>query len=392
MKLKDIAPQDELLSSPARCQQMIQSIREYAIFFISPDGLFGSWNPGVKEVLGYREDEFIGQPTEVIFTPEDRQRGEAQRELEHAEQHAQAMDDRWHVRKDGSRFWCNGVATAIYDDTGELQGFVKVMRDNTKEKQADEALEQARVELEQRVAERTRELQRVNEELHLSQARFKEIFDAGPFAAVVVAPKDPKEERFLDVNHAFSRLSGYERDEVLGRLSRELGMWSKPEDYQKLYQASDAEGEFRELELSMRSKSGEMKTILSSCVTIGRDGDAALLKMFYDVTEQRRSQEELMKAIEAVMQDTTWFSRSVVERLTYIRKGEPVDAKTIELTPRERQVLGRIAQGRNDREIAADLGITRQTVRNYVTNIYGKLGVKSRVEAVVWARERGIVG
>jgi DNA-binding NarL/FixJ family response regulator len=96
------------------------------------------------------------------------------------------------------------------------------------------------------------------------------------------------------------------------------------------------------------------------------------------------------------MQDAAWFSRSVLERLAQVRAtraGAAVNhAEVAELTPRERQVLERVAQGRRNEGIAAELGLSEQTVRNYVTRIYEKLGVHSHAEAVIWARERGLVG
>jgi DNA-binding NarL/FixJ family response regulator len=68
-----------------------------------------------------------------------------------------------------------------------------------------------------------------------------------------------------------------------------------------------------------------------------------------------------------------------------------MSAEVIDLTPRDRQVLERVAQGKNNKQIAEELGLASQTVRNYITNIYSKIGVSSRSEAVVWARERGLV-
>ena len=93
------------------------------------------------------------------------------------------------------------------------------------------------------------------------------------------------------------------------------------------------------------------------------------------------------------MRDTSWFSRSVVEKLANLKaRAQEYDSVEVqELTRRERQVLGALAQGLNNDQIAESLGISKNTVRNYVAGVYGKLGVSSRAEAVVWARERGIV-
>ena len=112
--------------------------------------------------------------------------------------------------------------------------------------------------------------------------------------------------------------------------------------------------------------------------------------MFYDVTERQRTERQLVQAIEEVMSDTAWLSRSVMEKLAQLRS-EGVDTTAVSgLTKREREVLERLAQGLDNTTIAQDLGIAKQTVRNYITQIYEKIGVHSRAEAVVWARERGL--
>jgi PAS domain S-box-containing protein len=122
------------------------------------------------------------------------------------------------------------------------------------------------------------------------------------------------------------------------------------------------------------------------------DGLAIYLQ---DITTRKRTEAELREAIEAVMSDTAWFSRSLLEKLAHVRaRNQPGSAahgaEVAQLTPRERQVLERLADGWDNAQIARDLGLAEQTVRNYVTNIYEKLGVHSRAEAVVWARDRGV--
>src|SRR5207248_5039241 len=82
----------------------------------------------------------LGQPLAIFFTPEDRAKGIPEWELGEAKVHGRASDDRWHMRKDGSRFWCSGMLTGVRDDQGSLRGFVKVMRDLTERKQMEEQL------------------------------------------------------------------------------------------------------------------------------------------------------------------------------------------------------------------------------------------------------------
>lgn len=117
---------------------MVESVHDYAIFATDPEGLVISWNSGAERTFGYTGDEIIGQSAFVIFTPEDRERGIPEQELHKAATEGRGEDERWHVRKDGTRFWASGSVTPLKDDAGDLRGFVKVARDQTERKRAEE--------------------------------------------------------------------------------------------------------------------------------------------------------------------------------------------------------------------------------------------------------------
>jgi two-component system CheB/CheR fusion protein len=106
-----------------------------------------SWNAGAERLLGWSEAEIIGQPGDVIFSPEDRAQGVPEHEAAQALGEGRAIDERWHVRKDGTRFWGSGVMMAMRDGSSQIVGLVKIFRDDTEARQAKEALEQSRQEL-----------------------------------------------------------------------------------------------------------------------------------------------------------------------------------------------------------------------------------------------------
>lgn len=375
-----------------RYRQIIEQVEDYAIFTLDNEGRVTTWNEGAERILGFSEEEALGQPSSFIFTPEDREAGAHEQELETARVEGRANDERWHQRKDGSRFFASGILTGLYHN-GNPDGFVKILRDRTERVEAQQErerlVEELRVlnaTLEQRVAERTRELEARNAELEKSERRFFQAFNAGPVAACLTTLG---EERFLEVNEAFTELTGYSRDEVIGKSHKELQQWSSPDDLAKLRRLG--EEPFRNQELTLRTRRGAVHTIVLSREIIELDGERVQLKQFYDITERKQNERQLMDALQRVMSDTSWFSQKVMQELAQVRVGEFEPSLMVELSRREREVLERIARGVNNDSIAAELGIATQTVRNYISTIYDKLGVSSRAEAIVWARERGII-
>jgi PAS domain S-box-containing protein len=112
-------------------QLIVENTTDYAIFALDLDGRMTTWNIGVERMLGFDEPEFLKLKSEDIFTPEDRENGAAEAEMRTALEFGRADDERWHLRKDGSRFYGSGVMIALRDGNGELQGLGKIVRDYT---------------------------------------------------------------------------------------------------------------------------------------------------------------------------------------------------------------------------------------------------------------------
>ena len=102
-----------------------------AVIVMDAQGLIRGWPPSAQELLGYTEDDAIGQPISRIFTPSDLNRKIDLYELEVARKDGYAEDDRWHMRKDGTQVWVTGTLSAVRDTNGVIRGFVKIMRDRT---------------------------------------------------------------------------------------------------------------------------------------------------------------------------------------------------------------------------------------------------------------------
>jgi diguanylate cyclase (GGDEF)-like protein/PAS domain S-box-containing protein len=124
--------------SEERFHVLVEGVKDHAVFMLGTEGVVTSWNTGVERILGYKESEFVGKPFSCIFTPEDIALGEPIVKLERAENEGHADNDRWHVRKDGTRFWATGTVTPLLDDSRNVSGFAVVMRDNTERRMAEE--------------------------------------------------------------------------------------------------------------------------------------------------------------------------------------------------------------------------------------------------------------
>jgi len=118
---------------------LVENTKDYAVFVIDLDGTVLTWNPGAERVLGYAEREIVGRSSFVTFTPEDRAEGVPQGELETTIRDGRAEDTRWHLRKDGTRLWVNGVMLLLREG-GRPRACAKVMRDFTEAKLAQERL------------------------------------------------------------------------------------------------------------------------------------------------------------------------------------------------------------------------------------------------------------
>jgi PAS domain S-box-containing protein len=121
-------------------RHVVESSTGFAIFAVDPVGMVISWNVGAQRMMGYSEEEMLGHDGDVIFTPEDRAQGAPERERQIATATGRAEDERWHRRKDGSRFWGSGLLMPLREGT---PGFMKIMRDHTDAHRAQDELRES---------------------------------------------------------------------------------------------------------------------------------------------------------------------------------------------------------------------------------------------------------
>jgi PAS domain S-box-containing protein len=226
--------------------------------------------------------------------------------------------------------------------------------------------------------------------LRQSEERFAKAFRLTPVPTLVCSAED---QWVLDANEAFLVTLAYPSEEVLGKTVVQIDFFADSGAGTRLFSALEKAASLDRVDIRVRKKTGEVIDCTVSADTVNIQGSTCYLLVLMNITERKRTELELVAAIEEVMKDASWFSRTLIEKLANVKS---VNAPTLpgasftELTARERDVLGLICEGLADKEIAVRLKLAPNTVRNHVSMVYSKLGVHSRSEAIVWARERGL--
>jgi PAS domain S-box-containing protein len=157
--------EEALRKSEERFRLLVEGVEDYAIYMLDTHGRITTWNAGSQRIMGYRAQEIIGRRFHRFYTSDDVERKKPDQALTVATAEGRFQDERWQVRKDGTQYWASFVITALRDENGKLTGFSTIARDITKRKQAEDEIRRLNTELEQRVQERTAELQAAYHEM-----------------------------------------------------------------------------------------------------------------------------------------------------------------------------------------------------------------------------------
>ncbi|HEY2706056.1 MAG TPA: PAS domain S-box protein [Candidatus Dormibacteraeota bacterium] len=252
---------------------MVESIIDYAIFAISPDGRVATWNEGARRLKQYDDHEIVGRHISTFYPPEDQASGKPERLLATADQAGRAEDEGWRIRKDGSRFWANVVITALRGPEGGLRGFVKVTRDLTERRRAEEALRQ-------------------------SDQRFRVMVESVIDYAIFMLDPDGAVATW---NEGARQLKRYEAAEIIGR---HFSAFYTPEDRasskpQRLLDEATRNGRVEDQGWRIRKDGSSFWA--DAVITALHAGDGRLIgfaKVTRDLTERRRVEEALREAAE----------------------------------------------------------------------------------------------
>jgi PAS domain S-box-containing protein len=194
MRPRAEAPQPRQLSPARLAELVLESAADFAILTTDLSGIMTSWNGSAEAVMGWTADEAIGRHIGMIFTPEDQASGACEQEMAVARRDGRAVDERWHLRKDGSRFWGAGSMTRLEDtSTGAHIGYVKIVRDRT-------------------------ERHETGQRLRHSEERLRTILGIKTVGVMVWSP----DFGLVEVNDAFLRMTGFSQEEALGKTWQEL--------------------------------------------------------------------------------------------------------------------------------------------------------------------------
>jgi PAS domain S-box-containing protein len=253
---------------------LVSGVREHAIFLMDPKGYIQTWNAGAELIKGYKAHEIIGKHFSKFYPPEVAASGKLERELEIAAEEGHYREEGWRVRKDGSLFWASVTISAVRDEAGQLTGYLKITRDLTDKKRAEDALKE-------------------------SEEKFRLMVEAVKDYAVFML--DPK-GCIASWNPGAERIKGYSAEEILGV------------HFSRFYPRADVESGKPDRELAIAVEQGRYQeegwrvrkdgTQFWASVTITPVLDEkgtlrGFAKVTQDLTERRQAEEQRLELIRA---------------------------------------------------------------------------------------------
>ena len=243
-----------------RYSSLVQNIRDHSIFMMDTEGVITSWNAEAERIIGYSESEILGQDFSVIFSPEDIHGDLPRIELKQAAELGRAEDERWHVKKDGSRFWALGIVTPMRDSRGVVTGFSKILRDMTDRKNAEAAVQE-------------------------SEIRYRRLFQMAKDGILIL---DADTGKVVDSNPFMTTLLGYSHDDFAHKELWEIGLFQDIAANQSAYRELREKGYVRYEHLPLETRTGEKVEVEFVSNVYTEDGRQVVQCNIRDITDRTR--------------------------------------------------------------------------------------------------------
>lgn len=271
------ASEPRLLANERTLAVLLDGIRDHAIYMVDPQGCVASWNTGAARIKGYSSEEILGKPMAIFYSPADVARGIPEHALHEAVIHGRHEIEGQRVRKDGSTFWAHVTIFPMFDASGELLGFAKVLQDISERKKSQQAMEDSL---------------RASEDARKELADFKYAIDQHS----IVATTDVR-GRITYVNDKFCQISQYSRDELIGQDHRIINSAHHPKQFfRRLYQTV-ARGQVWHAEVCNRAKDGSSywvdTTVIPLMSSEGKPRQYIAIRT--DITERKHTEQELVR-------------------------------------------------------------------------------------------------
>jgi PAS domain S-box-containing protein len=285
------ASNDEEASGDGTAVDLFNEVEDYAIIQLDLKGIVKSWNKGAEQIKGYKPSEIIGKNYRIFYTSEDKAEKLSDRLLEEAKQQGRTSYEGWRVRKDGTRFWGSMTLTTLHNKAGNAVGFLKVTRDLTVKKVAED-----------NYSNFVEELKIKNEELARSEERYHKMVAEVQDYAIILLDKDGK---ILDWNEGAKKLKGYSADEIIGKNFRLF--YPKDEKDARLPQAllSKAEKNGSVVHEGWRLRKGGERFWGNIVITALHDEAGKVIgfsKVTRDLTDKKIAEDKLSNLIEELSQ------------------------------------------------------------------------------------------
>ena len=268
MKKQKNASSTKNLGSEESFRLLVDSVTDYAIMMIDPDGHIASWNSGAEKILGFRSEEIIGKHFSCFYTSEAISLDTPGSELDLASTQGHFENEGFRKHKDGAHFWANTIITPLCDENGMIFGFSNITRELSDRKKADYT---------------------------------RSLIEASLDPLVTIAP----DGKITDVNAATESITGRSRQELIGTDFCEY--FTVPEKAREGYQEVFREGQVRDYPLELRHLDGRVTSVLYNA-SVYRDEDGAVVGVFAaarDITDRKQAEDDLKRA--------TAYTRSLIE-------------------------------------------------------------------------------